>query len=381
MCSIERLVEQAADVAASTSPENRLRMLASLRQAVDAAMVVALAEIESAPGPIHLDGAVDAGDWLAARSELHPAEAAGLAGLARVVSEMPATSEALEGGRIGAEKARLLSTAFPVDGFAEAEPNLVERIVGVSLRSARRIIGRFIADHRDPAPADAAANEVTLSRKRDGRWKLDGDLDAESGMLLANELRRLAEAHRGEDDLRLVQRTALAVLDMARRSVTLGERSPGSRPELVIVADAREFGDVVNGRFEDGTPIDRQVFEKLCCDANVRGLLMNGRSEVLDLGRSQRLGTPGQRRAAAVRDGGCVFPDCDRPPEECDLHHIRHWLKHHGFTDLANLCLLCRAHHNLTHTMGFTFVRRRDDSLTIYRRDGSVLLGASRQAA
>ena len=91
-----------------------------------------------------------------------------------------------------------------------------------------------------------------------------------------------------------------------------------------------------NGRYEDGTPVTRKVFESLTCDATIRGLVMNGRSDPLDLGRSQRLASTGQRRAVSVRDGGCVYPGCDVPPEECDLHHIRHWLEHLGLTDIAN---------------------------------------------
>lgn len=47
------------------------------------------------------------------------------------------------------------------------------------------------------------------------------------------------------------------------------------------------------------------------------------------------------RGRLAVRDGGCSFPNCDRPLAWCEAHHLRHWL-HGGPTDLANLALLCR---------------------------------------
>ena len=329
-------------------PEDRLLKLAELRQAVDAAIVTAL-------------------------GELHPAEAKALAGLAGDLPEMPATSAALDGGRIGTEKARLLATARTVDGFDDAEAGLVERVVGVSLRTARRIVGRFIADHREPTPADAAANEVSLSPKRNGRWRLTGDLDDETARVITNELRRLAEGHRDDEGISLARRTALALFDMARRSITLGQRGPGSRPEVVLVADLGLAGDLIGSRYEDGAPVSRQVFENLSCDATIRGLVMNGPREPLDLGRSARLATPGQRRAAAIRDGGCVYPGCDRPPDDCDLHHIRHWTRHQGKTDLSNLCLLCRRHHTLTHTINFTFVRHRDGRLSIHRPDGTPL--------
>jgi HNH endonuclease len=67
-------------------------------------------------------------------------------------------------------------------------------------------------------------------------------------------------------------------------------------------------------------------------------------TQPLDVGRATRVVTPAQRTALAVRDGGCRFPGCSRPLAWCEGHHLRHWLDG-GPTDLANLALLCRAHH------------------------------------
>jgi hypothetical protein len=66
------------------------------------------------------------------------------------------------------------------------------------------------------------------------------------------------------------------------------------------------------------------------------------------LGRSKRLFPPTQRLAFTVRDKGCVFPGCDRPPSWCEAHHIVGWSRGGG-TDLTNGCLLCGYHHRLTH--------------------------------
>ena len=87
-------------------------------------------------------------------------------------------------------------------------------------------------------------------------------------------------------------------------------------------------------------------------------MLTAGPSEVLDLGRSVRLVSPAQRRALVVRDGGCVWPDCDRPPAFTDAHHLRHWVDG-GATDLANLALVCRRHHRLVHA-GWELAHRPD---------------------
>jgi len=86
-------------------------------------------------------------------------------------------------------------------------------------------------------------------------------------------------------------------------------------------------------------------------------------TQPLEVGRTSRVVQPAQRNALAVRDGGCVFPNCDRPPAWCEAHHLRHWL-HGGPTDLANLALVCRAHHRAVHEGGWRLTRGPDGRLT-----------------
>jgi hypothetical protein len=86
-------------------------------------------------------------------------------------------------------------------------------------------------------------------------------------------------------------------------------------------------------------------------------------SQPLDLGRTTRVIHPTQRAALIVRDGGCVFPGCNRPPSWCDAHHLLHWL-HGGPTDLANLALVCRAHHRAVHEGGWRLRRDPDGRFT-----------------
>jgi hypothetical protein len=86
-------------------------------------------------------------------------------------------------------------------------------------------------------------------------------------------------------------------------------------------------------------------------------------TQPLDVGRTTRVVQPAQRTALAVRDGGCVFPDCDRPLAWCEAHHLVHWLDG-GPTDLDNLVLLCRAHHRAVHEGGWRLQHRPDGRLT-----------------
>jgi hypothetical protein len=86
-------------------------------------------------------------------------------------------------------------------------------------------------------------------------------------------------------------------------------------------------------------------------------------SQPLDVGRATRVVQPAQRSALAVRDGGCVFPGCDRPLAWCEAHLLQHWL-HGGPTNLANLALLCRAHHRAVHEGGWQLARGPDRRFT-----------------
>jgi len=92
-------------------------------------------------------------------------------------------------------------------------------------------------------------------------------------------------------------------------------------------------------------------------------VLGGGPTQPLEVGRTSRVVQAAQRTALAVRDGGCVFPGCQRPLAWCEAHHLRHWV-HGGPTDLANLALVCRAHHRAVHEGGWRLVRQADGQLT-----------------
>jgi hypothetical protein len=72
---------------------------------------------------------------------------------------------------------------------------------------------------------------------------------------------------------------------------------------------------------------------------------------------------PANGAALAVRDGGGGFPGCARPLAWYEAHQLRHW-RHGGPTDLANLALLCRAHHRAVHEGGWRLQRHPDGQLT-----------------
>lgn len=168
----------------------------------------------------------------------------------------------------------------------------------------------------------------------------------------------------GGDTRSPAQRRADALVEVCRLALRTGELPvSGGEPPLLTVTVAydpltRALGV---GRLDSGDRVSPATVRRLACDAQVMPVVLDGESQVLDAGRSRRLATGPMRRALVVRDRGCSFPACDRPPRWCDGHHVRPWSVG-GRTCLDNLVLLCRHHHRLIHDGDWT-VRIGTDGL------------------
>ena len=96
-------------------------------------------------------------------------------------------------------------------------------------------------------------------------------------------------------------------------------------------------------------PVSIETIGRNLCDTGHIPVLFDDDGQCLNVGHAQRHFTARQRTALALRDGGCMFPSCDRPPSWCEAHHVRHWERDNGPTDIDNGILLCRRHHLLLH--------------------------------
>ena len=129
-----------------------------------------------------------------------------------------------------------------------------------------------------------------------------------------------------------------------------GSGPPQTKPDEEAGGGGAPLGS--GATLGSGWPIGPETARRLACDAGIIPLLVGSNSEPLDVGRLNRSAPPALRRALVYRDGGCRFPQCDRPPEWTDAHHIQHWVLH-GPTALRNMTLLCRAHHVMVHEQGW----------------------------
>ena len=161
----------------------------------------------------------------------------------------------------------------------------------------------------------------------------------------------------GSRDLRTAaQRRADALEDICRLALATNQLPDhgGQRPTVTVTLDYDTLTQQIGtATLNTGEPISASAARRIACDARIIPAVLNTNAEVLDVGRSRRLFTGPLRHALNLRDQGCTFPACDRPPAWCDGHHIRSWLNG-GPTSLNNAVLLCRRHHRAVHHDGWT---------------------------
>lgn len=114
---------------------------------------------------------------------------------------------------------------------------------------------------------------------------------------------------------------------------------------------------------DDGSVLPAGALRRLACDANLIPAVLGGDGAILDFGRKTRLISAVLRAFLIARDGGCVFPQCDRPASWCEGHHRKPW-QDGGCTDRDNLDLLCAVHHHLVHEGGWSITIADDAQRT-----------------
>ncbi|MGV9214954.1 DUF222 domain-containing protein [Micromonospora sp. RB23] len=337
-----------------------------------AAVKLALVRELDGRGTARAQGASSTAVWLRDRLRLTVPAARRLVEFASVLDTgVPEVRQALADGDVSLEQARVIAdTVDSVRTTADAE--VATRAAGVLVDWAGRFdptllrkLGTRILDHVAPEIADAAAKaaldaearratrdrHLTLSELTDGRLRLSGTLDAETAGLLRTAIDPLT-APCGQDDQRSPgQRRHDALGDLCRLALRTGElpEHGGEPTQLVVTTSfdglAQQLGA---GTLDTGFGLTAETVRRLACDAAILPAVLGSAGQTLDVGRQRRLVTGPLRRALVLRDRGCAFPGCDRPPRWCDAHHIHHWTDG-GHTSLTNSVLLCGHHHRHLH--------------------------------
>jgi len=224
---------------------------------------------------------------------------------------------------------------------------------------------------REAAKFDAAHQETVerrhfeqrkleVTQRAHGRVHIEGDLPAAQGAILitfleaqvkaAFQAKRHADEHGLPVDARSApQIRADALVALAAHGLDCDGEGSGVKATIILRVNAddadRETGlatcDALNA------PISLTALRELAIDATVLRMVVNAKSQVLDMGREQRLFSWAQRMALAERDGGCAR--CHAPISHCIVHHIKWWHRDSGPTDISNGVLLCVSCHTIIH--------------------------------
>ncbi|WP_169734281.1 HNH endonuclease signature motif containing protein, partial [Hamadaea tsunoensis] len=155
----------------------------------------------------------------------------------------------------------------------------------------------------------------------------------------------------GRDTRTAAARRADALTFLCAQALAEGSlpESGGERPHLVVTLSWEQLRDKYSyGILDTGDLLTPETVRRLACDAKIIPAVLGSEGQILDIGRARRLIDGPLRRALVLRDRGCAWPGCDRPPRWCEGHHILAW-QHDGPTNLDNSTLLCGHHHREIH--------------------------------
>ena len=120
-------------------------------------------------------------------------------------------------------------------------------------------------------------------------------------------------------------------------------------------------------QLDTGGVISAGEARRLACRAGIIPMVLDGSSQVLDLGRTRRLHTRGQRIALTTRDRGCTAEGCDWPPGLCHVHHDQPWSEG-GVTSVRDGRLLCPRHHARAHDPTYSMTKLPGGKVAFHRR-------------
>lgn len=350
---------------ASMSPDDLTAEVAEVSRAIDMLnlRVASITDEVRRRGVHQLQGFLSVTRWLAHTTDTDESTAQRHVTMGRTIREHPETRHRAEQGDLSRARLRILARvarAHP-DAYREHEDMLLGFAEALELRHLRRAVTHW-SNCADAVAAERSFHEqqeaayLFVSLTADDMVKIDGLVDKETGEAVLTALDAamtpVARAHGATNDLRPApQRRAEAIGEICSRFLDNHDGLiGGQRPHVGVIGDLDTLigGDGKRCELARTGTITAETARRILCDAEVTRIIVDGDSVPLDMGRAVRTATPAQRKALAIRDHGCTWPGCHRPPGWCDVHHNPHWLRG-GRTDLDKIELLCRRHHVAEH--------------------------------
>lgn len=322
---------------------------------------------------------------------------------------LPTTLEAVKGGWISIDHARVMGESHERAPFAQGEElELITLAISEDLDQFKKTVARI----EDQRRAEDGLSRHERQRERRSSKVFDGDNEM---VILHAELDRLAgervkialhglsdrlfrdDAKSGSDRTH-EQRMADALVAL----ITQRPESSGTSDSEEVEDDSSECGGIApqattlivsvdydmlssqlkNAGLVDGTPIDVDDLRHIACDAGIIPAIFAADGQPLYFGRKQRAVTAAQKLALIARDKQCV--GCGMRASACDAHHII-WWDDNGPTDITNLVLLCPKCHKKVHKQGYQVAKSPNGQHRLKSpgrgSDGALPRGPTRTAA
>lgn len=360
------------------------------------------------------------GDWLSHHARIRRSDAAADLSLSKALDrDRPVLAVGLREGRVNLRQARVIAAALDelptrvgAEVLAKAEVHLV-RLAAEYDPSELAKLGRRILEVIDPerfeeeeartlADAEKHASEKQRLRMRamgDGTTRISAIVPDAAAALLATYLHAFTNPRLSDGAVR--NRTDEAGQEASEKPAFGGPLAMLGRPKQLAEAFSQLLeaidpsrlpihgGDATNvtvtitladlqkklgvAALDNGVPgdgfdtISAAQARRLACTARIIPAVLGGKSEILDVGRGQRLFTKAQRRALLLRDKTCRAEGCDIPGAWCEAHHLVPWSQG-GSTDLKDGALLCSKHHHRAHDSTYDMTRHTNGDIRFTRR-------------
>jgi hypothetical protein len=193
------LAELAAFVSSDTSAVLAVEVLPEILGAVRQADLLSCRLIERADrsGTYAIDGAASTQAFVRQVSGESDAWVSKRVQVGRALADrMPVTGKAFESGDLGLDHAHVIEQAtkdLQTDLAADLEAFLAQQAAPLTPKQLRVVAEEVRAaaapdESADEASRKRAAQHVHLSQTLDGRWRLDGSLDAEAGLIISKAI-------------------------------------------------------------------------------------------------------------------------------------------------------------------------------------------------
>ena len=305
----------------------------------------------------------------------------------RVCTALPGFEDALAAGTVAsghvdaiANATRNLDAATTAEFIACHDDLLVDAArLGVDAfeRNCRELAKTLIAQAAAGSDADeldrqrAASNVRRWVDKRTGMCHTHLELDPVRDRALWSAIEAGRATLRQRDGNRRTPWDQLTV-DAVITAIGGGDRVDRV-PEITVLIDHQSLLDGLHAHgiceTDDAIPLPVSTVRRMCCDAEILPVVVDGAGQALDVGLSKRTATRAQRRALRAMHRTCAHPDCTVTFDACRIHHVIPW-RQGGPTDIEHLVPVCELHHHLVHEGGWSLTMTVDRIATWTRPDG-----------